>query len=164
MSAKLLRSFSDLVRALAIGALLAGQAFAFVPDEPLPDAEREARAQAIARELRCLVCQNQSIAESDAPLARDLRMLVRERIQVGDADEAVRAYIVERYGDWVLLNPPVKGKTLLLWLGPLLVLLSGLAGVALYFRRLAKKADAPAGLTPEERARLCELIGEDAQE
>ena len=96
------------------------------PDEILPDAAQEHRARAISRGLRCLVCQNQSIDDSDAPLAKDLRLLVRERIKAGDDDQAVVDFVVARYGDFVLLKPPFKPSTLLLWLSPLVILLGGL--------------------------------------
>ena len=102
---------------------LALPAFAVSPDEVLADPALEARARALSVQLRCLVCQNQSIDDSNAPLARDLRVLVRKRLEAKDSDEAVMNYIVARYGDFVLLKPPMKSSTLLLWLTPLLVLL-----------------------------------------
>lgn len=94
------------------------------PDEILPDAAMEARARAMSAQLRCLVCQNQSIDDSNAPLARDLRLLVRERLKAGDSDSAVMDYVVARYGEFVLLKPPFNAATLLLWLTPLLALLA----------------------------------------
>ena len=97
---------------------LVGTAFAVDPGEKLADPALEARARAIAAELRCLVCQNQSIDDSDAPLAKDLRLLLRERLSAGASDAEAKAYIVSRYGDFVLLRPPLKPQTLLLWGAP----------------------------------------------
>jgi cytochrome c-type biogenesis protein CcmH len=110
-------------------------ALAVRPDEMLADPALEARAREISRELRCVVCQNQSIDDSDADLARDLRLLVRERLQAGDSDRAVLAYVVSRYGDFVLLRPPLKPATYALWFGPPLVLLLGALALALFLRR-----------------------------
>lgn len=139
---------------------LAAPAWALFSEKPLEDPRAEARAQEIMQSLRCLVCQNQSIAESDADLARDFRAIVRERIAAGDTDEEVIDYIVARYGDWVLLNPPLKPATYLLWVGPALLLLAGGAGLFLYARRRSRRgeADATEPLTPEERARLVRLL------
>lgn len=110
-------------------------ALAVQPDEILPNAGLETRARHISKDLRCVVCQNQSIDDSDAPLARDLRLLVRERLVAGDTDQEVVDYVVSRYGDFVLLRPPVKGVTAVLWLGPLAFVLFGLFGIIIYFRR-----------------------------
>ncbi|MCK5659630.1 MAG: cytochrome c-type biogenesis protein CcmH [Alphaproteobacteria bacterium] len=112
------------MRAFFIIALLtvffgtAGTSFAVRPDEMLSDPALEARARIISKDLRCIVCQNQSIDDSDAEMAHDLRVLVRQRLQIGDSDAQVRQYIVDRYGDYVLLTPPFKAGTWLLWLGP----------------------------------------------
>ena len=114
---------------------LAVPAGAVNPDEILKDSALEARARDISKGLRCVVCQNQSIDDSDAQLARDLRMLVRERLVAGDSDQAVTDYVVSRYGDYVLLRPPVRATTAVLWLGPILFALIGLLGIVLYFRR-----------------------------
>jgi cytochrome c-type biogenesis protein CcmH len=117
------------MRFMMLGAMMAittSSAIAVQPDEILPDATQESRARAISHGLRCLVCQNQSIDDSDAPLARDLRVIVRERIKAGDTDKAVIDYVVARYGDFVLLKPPFNRATLLLWLSPLFILLGGL--------------------------------------
>ena len=105
------------------------------PSEILGNATLEKRARHISKDLRCLVCQNQSIDDSDAPLARDLRLLVRERLIQGDTDNEVFDYVVSRYGDFVLLRPPVKGVTALLWLGPAIFVLVGFIGLLRYFRR-----------------------------
>ncbi len=149
-------------RLLLVALLLAGPAVAAENiDTPLADPAAEARARDISRTLRCLVCQNQSIEDSNAPLAQDLRQIVRERVQAGDDDEAVRHFLVARYGDWVLLKPPFKGATLLLWIGPVLILLAGGATVALLYRRQRRQADAPPPLSAEEAARLAALTGRD---
>lgn len=110
-------------------------AFAVDPRERLPDTKLETRARALSAELRCVVCQNQSIDESDADLARDLRQVIRVRIAVGDSDQEVLDYVVARYGEFVLLRPPFKGATVVLWLGPILFVLAGLVGIVLYYRR-----------------------------
>lgn len=145
---------------LALALMLAVPAAAVLPDEMLPDAAQEQRARAISKDLRCVVCQNQSIDDSDAPLARDLRVLVREQIAAGKTDAQVRDYVVERYGNFVLLKPPVEGDTLLLWAGPFAVLLLGALGLILWQRRRpATSGDAP--LTAEERAALDRLSGSD---
>lgn len=133
---------------------------AVLPDEVLDDPVLEARARDISRGLRCLVCQNESIDSSNADLARDLRILVRERLVAGDSDDQVRAYLVARYGDFVLLDPPVKPQTYALWAAPGVVLLIGVFAVALYFRgrRTARVAAGP--LSEAERARLDDLLRE----
>jgi cytochrome c-type biogenesis protein CcmH len=104
-------------------------ALAVEPDEMLADPALEARAQAVTRQLRCVVCQNQSIDDSAAPLARDMRLMVRERLVAGDTDEQAKAYLVSRYGDFVLLKPPFQPNTWALWLGPVLILLLAAAGL-----------------------------------
>jgi cytochrome c-type biogenesis protein CcmH len=114
------------------------------PDEILADPALEARARAMTQELRCVVCQNQSVDDSDAPLARDIRVLVRERIKAGDTDEQVRAFIVARYGKFVLLRPPLEGDTILLWLTPLIVLALGAGLSWVYIRSLARQPEAKA--------------------
>ena len=156
MTPAYLRRFALAV--LAIGAL-AGPAHAVLPSEQLADPKLEARARAIGAELRCLVCQNQSIDDSDALLAGDLRVLLRERLLAGDTDAQAKQFIVRRYGNYVLLNPPVEGQTLLLWLGPLIVLVGGGVWVAsLAARRRGPVADLDADLTPEERAALAQRL------
>lgn len=138
--------------------LLALPALAVQPDEVLRDPALEARARAISAELRCLVCQNQSIDDSDAPLARDLRILVRERLSAGDSDEEVRNFVVARYGDFVLLRPPFNWQTALLWGGPFLVLLAGIAAIVTAARRRRTEVAATAPLSDEEKARLAALL------
>jgi cytochrome c-type biogenesis protein CcmH len=152
------------VAAAALFLGLASPAFAVQPDEVLKDPAMEARAREISKELRCLVCQNQSIDDSNAPLARDLRVLVRERLVAGDDDSGVLGYITARYGDYVLLRPPFKASTYVLWIGPVVVLLLGALGAALFLRgrnRPAAAGDTEAPLTPDERARLDKLLRED---
>jgi cytochrome c-type biogenesis protein CcmH len=147
-----------LIAAAALFAL-AGPAFAVNPDEELADPKLEARAQALSKELRCVVCQNQSIDESEAPLAHDLRVILRERIAAGDTDEQAKAFLVQRYGHFVLLKPPMEGATLFLWFGPAALLAAGAAGVALYLRGRAKAA--PPSLTPAEEAEVARLLSPD---
>jgi len=144
--------------ALAFALLLAGPAFAVQPDEVMKDPVLEARARALSADLRCMVCQNQSIDDSDAPLARDIRLLIRQRIAGGESNEAVRAYLVSRYGDFILLRPPLKPETLLLWLAAPLTLAAGLAAVVIARRRAP--AVTPA-LSAEEEAELAALTRQD---
>lgn len=134
---------------------LAAPAAAVLPGEALPDAAQEARARAISAELRCLVCQNQSIDDSDAPLARDLRLIVRERIAAGDDDDAVKQWVVERYGSYVLLRPPFDAATAALWAAPFALVLAGGWALARALRRRAPSTAEP--LSPEELAELAEL-------
>lgn len=142
---------------LALAAmLLIIPAQAVTPGEKLSDPALEARARAITGELRCLVCQNQSVDDSDASLARDLRVLVREKLKEGMSDAQVREYVHSRYGDFVLLRPPLKPGTILLWTAPLLALLAGAAAVWSAARRRRAPAES-AELTPQERERLAAL-------
>jgi cytochrome c-type biogenesis protein CcmH len=132
-------------------------AFAVQPDEVLQNPALESRARDISKHLRCLVCQNQSIDDSDADLARDLRIVVRDRLKAGDSDAQVMAYITARYGDFVLLKPPFKPATWILWFGPAAVLLIGIAGIAVYLRRRPAPTAAP-DLSDDERRRLADLL------
>ncbi|MBI1172215.1 cytochrome C biogenesis protein CcdA [bacterium] len=137
--------------------VMAGPALAVRPDEMLPDPAEEARARALSQGLRCLVCRNESIDDSDADLAHDLRVLLRDRIKAGDTDQQAVDYIVARYGEFVLLKPTTSGGNLILWLaGPAALL----AGAALAFAALRRRAGAPeaAGLSPEDQARLAALL------
>ena len=111
------------------------QAIAVEHDEMLKDPVLEARARAISKDLRCLVCQGQAIDDSAADLAKDLRVLVRQRITAGDTDDQVRQYLKDRYGDFILLDPPVEQKTLLLWLTPLVILVAGLGVAGVFIRK-----------------------------
>lgn len=146
---------------LAAAFLLAAfPAFAVNPDEVLADPALEARARALSGQLRCMVCQNQSIDDSNAELARDLRLLVRERLKSGDSDEAVIDYVVSRYGEFVLLNPRFRGETLLLWGAPVVLFLVGAAAMVLFVRRRGGK---PTGtpLTEAEKAELERALKRD---
>ena len=142
---------------LATLGLAAAPVTAVEPDEVLVDPVLEARARDLSRILRCPVCQNESIDSSNAGLARDLRILVRERLVVGDSDQQVLDFLVGRYGDYILLQPPLKPRTYLLWFGPVLVLLLGL-GVVLRLRTRRREAAVPGPLTSEERSRLDRLM------
>ena len=137
-------------------------ALAVNPDEILADPALEARAREISTNLRCLVCQNQSIDDSDAELARDLRIIVRERLTAGDSDEAVVQYVVDRYGEFVLLNPVIAPHTILLWTAAPLILLAGGMVVLLGARRRSRQIEAadPVALSTEEAAALAELTSE----
>jgi cytochrome c-type biogenesis protein CcmH len=154
------RRVANLLRAICCVtvAVLSSAAYAVDPDERLTDPALEVRARAISAELRCLVCQNQSIDDSNAPLARDLRVLVRERLSAGNTDAQVMTYVVERYGEFILLRPPFGRHTLLLWLGPLALLL----GVAMMLLKRAKKLpaapDMPRPLSLDEQTRLNDIL------
>ena len=148
-------------------AFAASSARAVQPDEIMSDPVKESRARDLSRELRCMVCQNQSIDDSEAPLARDLRLLVRERIAAGDSNAQVIDFLVARYGEFVLLKPRLERRTLLLWLLPPLALAGGGLALWMHSRRRAKSAAAedlsPSQLTAEEEARLERLMaGEPA--
>jgi cytochrome c-type biogenesis protein CcmH len=142
--------------------LAASTALAVEPSERLANPALEARARALSGELRCLVCQNESIDDSGADLAHDLRVLIRERISAGDTDAQVLQFMVRRYGDFILLKPPVKPDTYLLWFGPFAVLALGAIGAGLYLRRArGRPQEAPAPLSAEERRKLDKLLAED---
>lgn len=154
-----------LALSLVIVVLTAFGAAAVNPSEVLKDPLLEKRARALSQNIRCLVCQNQSIDESNADLARDLRVLVRERLTAGDSDTAILDYLTSRYGDFIMLKPPFKGSTYILWFGPLLVFILAAIGLVVFFRRrqrqLATGADAPVRLSSEERDRLSRLLDKD---
>tara|TARA_B100000315_G_scaffold227398_1_gene235142 strand:+ start:626 stop:1123 length:498 start_codon:yes stop_codon:yes gene_type:complete len=149
--------------AIAPGAQWAG---AVEPSEVLANPVLEARARKISQGLRCLVCQNQTIDDSDAGLAKDLRILVRERLLAGDGDEEVMAFVTDRYGDFVLLKPPMKTGTVLLWFGPLLIFLLGAAGLVRFYANHPREDDAESNggrekpLTGDEKNRLTALLKE----
>lgn len=143
------------VLALVMLALLSVPALAVRPDEQLSDPALEARARAISEGLRCLVCQNQSIDDSDADLAHDLRVLVRERLTAGDTDDQVRAYLVARYGEYVLLNPVMAPHTILLWVAAPVVLVIG--GIAVFIGARRKRVAGQAALTEDEAKAIEEL-------
>ncbi len=153
------------VAMLSLLAMIA-PSIAVQPDEILADSAMETRARAMSAQLRCLVCQNQSIDDSNAPLARDLRLLVRERLQAGDSDQAVMDYVVARYGEFVLLKPPFNAATLLLWLTPLLALLAAgwMVRSSWQSGRQAATAKPFAALTAEERKKLDEVLGNSRPE
>jgi cytochrome c-type biogenesis protein CcmH len=140
---------------------LSGVAGAVEPRERLADPALEARARAISKELRCLVCQNESIDDSGADLAHDLRVLLRERLQRGDSDPEVRAFLVSRFGQFVLLRPPVEPATYALWFGPPLVLVFAAVAVVVRARRRGSNGT-PMPLSDSERQRLARLIEEDS--
>jgi cytochrome c-type biogenesis protein CcmH len=141
--------------------LSAGPAGAVRPDEMLSNPHLEARAREVGQELRCLVCRNQSIDDSDADLAHDLRLLVRQRIAAGDSNDQVIAYIRSRFGDFVLLRPPLETSTLLLWGGPALILLLGGIALARFYRRPQAAPVTP--LSTEEQTRLAAALGEGGE-
>ena len=148
-----------MMRAFAIWLALASAAFAVQPDEILDDPALEARARELSRGLRCLVCRNESIDDSNAELARDLRLLVRERIVAGDTDEEVIQFLVARYGEYVLLKPEASGSNLVLYLaGPLMLV--GAVGISFVYLRRRRIQPEANGLTAAEQARLDELLDE----
>jgi cytochrome c-type biogenesis protein CcmH len=147
------------ILALAVGLCAPAPALAVEPDEILPDPALEARARDLSQGLRCLVCRNESIDESHADLARDLRLLLRERLVAGDTDEEAIAFIVDRYGEYVLLNPTTGGSNLILWLAGPAMLLGGAVIAGLYLARRRPGAEpAPAGLSEAETRRLEEIL------
>jgi cytochrome c-type biogenesis protein CcmH len=148
--------------AVAIVALAwAAPAWAVQPDEMLPDPALEARARNLSRELRCMVCQNQSIDDSDAPLARDLRILVRDRLKSGDSDRQVIDFLTVRYGDFVLLKPRFSWRTAALWGTPAALLVFGGLGLVLFLRRRTAPAAAAPGLTPAEQQRVDDILRQE---
>jgi len=152
------------MRRLVVIAMLAAlllmpfHAFAVQPDEILKDPALEARARTLSQELRCMVCQNQSIDDSDAPLARDLRLLVRERLQKGDSDKQVLDFLVDRYGNFVLLKPPVEPQTLLLWAVSPLMLIIGIGALVVMARRRRSLALEAGALSADEQRRLDAIV------
>ncbi|WP_419902680.1 cytochrome c-type biogenesis protein [Kiloniella sp.] len=145
----------------SIGILSINLVQAVEPDEVLDDPVLEARAREISKEVRCLVCQNEPIDSSNADLAKELRIVVRERLVAGDSDDDVKDYLSSRYGDFVLFRPPFKASTFLLWFGPLLVFAIGVAGIFFFFRgNRARKAATP--LSDEEQAKLRQLLSNSA--
>ncbi|WP_299396606.1 cytochrome c-type biogenesis protein [Pelagibius sp.] len=149
-----------LIAALAfvVAASLGLPAAAVEPDEVLADAALEQRARDLSHEIRCVVCQNESIDSSNAELAKEMRILVRERLVAGDSDQQVLDYLVARYGDFVLLRPPVKPGTYVLWFGPAVITVLGILGVFFFLRRQRRPASAVQPLSAEEEARLARLL------
>jgi len=156
------RTARRLAAALAVTLLLGGSALAVEPSERLADPKLEARARAISAELRCLVCQNESVDESHADLAHDIRVLVRERLVAGDTDAQAQQAVVDRYGDFVLLRPPVEPATYVLWFAPAGLLLAGLAGTAVWLRRRTTSTPADRPLDAGEARKLEQLLRDDA--
>ncbi|MDH3336098.1 MAG: cytochrome c-type biogenesis protein CcmH [Rhodospirillaceae bacterium] len=160
---KLFLAFTVLFVALSFN----GQAGAVEPDEILSDPALEQRARAVSKQLRCVVCQNQSIDESNAELAHDMRLLVRDRMLAGDSNKDVLDYMVNRYGDYVLLEPPLKASTALLWYGPFILIILGLLAVVFYYRKQSQSvlrpgSEAGAELTSEERAKLQSVLSDNS--
>jgi len=154
-----MRAFASI--ALLVALLAPSIAFAVAPDEMLKDPVLEARARDLSRELRCMVCQNQSIDDSEAPLAKDLRLLVRERLTKGDSNQQVLDFLVARYGEFVLLKPPFERNTLLLWGLTPLALIAGLTGLIFAARRRPGLAAQPAALSESEQRRVAALVEAD---
>lgn len=160
-----MRPLGTVVLALML-LLLAGRAMAVLPDEILDDPALEARARGLSAEVRCLVCQNESIDSSHAELARELRLLIRERLVAGDNEAEIKDYLVSRYGEFVLLKPPFEAATILLWVGPFAFLLIGLAVIVVFFKRQSREfagqgGQAPASLSGEEASRLDRLLADE---
>lgn len=147
------------IAAFMMAIALQSAALAVQPSEMLPDPQQEQRARALSAELRCLVCQNQSIDDSDAQLARDLRVIVRERIKAGDSDTQIINFLVDRYGEFVLLKPRFGWHTIILWVGPFAILLIG--GFVVWRQAQGRKLARPeAPLSPEEQAALQRVLGD----
>jgi cytochrome c-type biogenesis protein CcmH len=147
------------VLAALLALAVAAPACAIEPQEQLPNPALEARARTLGQELRCLVCQNESIDDSNADLARDLRTIVRERLTAGDSDQQVLGFVTARYGDYVLLRPPIRAGTLVLWFGPVVLLVAAIIAMMLLRRHRAKAEPAP--LSSEEDRRLARLLDEE---
>ncbi|MGO4126237.1 cytochrome c-type biogenesis protein [Inquilinus sp. YAF38] len=148
-----------ILAALLLAVAAAAPAFAVEPQEQLSDPALEARARELGQELRCLVCQNQSIDDSNADLARDLRRIVRERLTAGDSNGQVLDFVTARYGDYVLLRPPLRAGTLALWFGPVVLLF---AAIALLILRRRRRPAEVVPLSPEESRRLARLMDEES--
>lgn len=145
---------------VTIASILGSPSWAMRPGEMLSDPALEARARIIGQQLRCLVCQNESIDDSDADLAHDLRLLVRHRLLAGDSDKQAIQYIVARYGTYVLLKPPFDEETYLLWFGPFVLLAAGVSTAIVFFRRSGRAGMESAPLSPDEQRRFSALIGD----
>jgi cytochrome c-type biogenesis protein CcmH len=149
---------------LLVAMLLAFAVPALAQEQQLSDPALEQRARSLSYEIRCVVCQSQSIAESDADIARDMRGLIREQIAAGKTDQEIRDYLVARYGDFVLFEPPFKATTYVLWIGPFVLLAVALIGVAVFFRRRAAQPAVARELSAAERKRVAELLREETGE
>ncbi len=151
-------------RALFAALFLAFAVPAIAQEAPLADPALEQRARDLAREIRCVVCQSQSVSDSDADIAKDMRILIREQIAAGKSDQEIRDYLVARYGDFVLFEPPFKASTYVLWLGPFALLALALIGIVVFFRRRAAAPAAAAALSAAEQRRVAELLrGENGE-
>ncbi len=154
--------FTSVMSCLVLASLLFTPALAVLPNEMLKDPELEARARVLSQDLRCLVCQNQSIDDSNAPLARDLRLIVRERLTAGDSNDQVIEYLVSRYGNYVLLKPPFHRDTALLWIAPFALLLIAIAVASTYLkRRKHDDADTPAEQLSDEETKTLNSLTQD---
>lgn len=152
-----------MMRALAILAVLwLGLAAAAAQEAQLADPKLELRARDLSKEIRCVVCQSQSVADSDADIAREVRVLIREQIAAGKSDQDIRDYLVARYGDFVLFDPPFKAATYALWIGPFAVLLCAAIGVVVFFRRRAREAPRAGALNSDEQSRVARLLRDKA--
>ena len=151
-------------RIIAAALLLIFAAPVFAQEQQLADPALEQRARALSYGLRCVVCQSQSIAESEAGIARDMRGLIREQIAAGRSDQEIRDYLVARYGDFVLFEPPFKATTYVLWIGPFVLLLAAATGVVFYFRRRAAQPVAARELSDAERNRVVEILAADGRD
>jgi cytochrome c-type biogenesis protein CcmH len=143
---------------LALATAFASPAAAVLPSEKLDDPQKEERAQELGEEIRCLVCQSESIANSNADLAKDLRVLIREKIQEGQSNQEIKDFLQSRYGDYVLLNPPMKPETYVLWYGPAAITAIGALGVGVFFWRRNKRPAAAQKLSAEEERRLNDIL------
>jgi cytochrome c-type biogenesis protein CcmH len=152
-------TWRSVLAALLLALAVAAPAYAIEPREQLNDPALEARARTLGQELRCLVCQNESIDDSNADLARDLRTIVREKLTAGDSDQQVLDFVTARYGDFVLLRPPVRAGTLVLWFGPAVLLIAAI--IAMTLRRRARAKAEPAPLSSEEDRCLARLLDEE---
>ena len=150
-----------MMRTLALIVLLVAAAPVFAQEMALPDPAQEQRARDLSREIRCVVCQSQSIADSDADIAKELRVLIREQIAAGKSDDEIRDYLVARYGDFVLFDPPFKASTFALWVGPFAILILAGIGVAVFFRRRAPGAARVTELSSDERGRVARILNEE---
>ena len=153
-----MRRFASILTGVWLLISIANPALAVNPDEVLDDPVLENRARSLSAEIRCLVCQNQSIDDSDAQLARDLRILVREKLVEGQSDQEILEFLVERYGEFVLLKPRFNTGTFILWIAPFLVLVLAGATIFLYIRKTKGLKPESAGLSEEEKKRLSELL------
>lgn len=143
---------------ILLAALVLAVSPAFAQEPQLADPALEQRARDLSREIRCVVCQSQSVADSDADIAQELRVLIREQIAAGKSDQEIRDYLVARYGDFVLFDPPFKASTYVLWIGPFAILLFAAVGVAIFFRRRAEEPARARALSADEHSRVERLL------